>query len=275
MCGGAVLPVVRSQVEGRRIAAAVAVLLLAALVLGFAYSGSPDVVADGVTVSGQDVGGLSAAGAQTKLDARAHALATEPVVFTGAGRRWSIAPAQLAVRGDWGAASAAAVGRGTARCRSGASSARSWASAPTSSRPARADGAALERQLRVIAKQVDVDGREAAIVLGNGQPAVIPGEASRKLDAAAAGKAIVAALAALEREGPVALPIKTTPPAGQDALAAVAQQVRIALGSRDPRLQGRAPHGLPEQIASFLELPHDGESEPGSAARMPRNTSTT
>ena len=33
-------------------------------------------------------------------------------MFTGAGRRWSIAPAQLAVRGDWGAASVAAVDRG-------------------------------------------------------------------------------------------------------------------------------------------------------------------
>ena len=96
----------------KTIAAFVGVLLLAVLVVGFAYSGSPDVVADGVTVSGQDVGGLSAAEAQAKLDARAHALATEPVVFTGAGRRWSIAPAQLAVRGDWGAASVAAVDRG-------------------------------------------------------------------------------------------------------------------------------------------------------------------
>ena len=72
----------------KTLAAAVGVFLLAVLVLGFAYSGSPDVVADGVTVSGQDVGGLSAAEAQAKLDARAHALATEPVVFTGAGRRW-------------------------------------------------------------------------------------------------------------------------------------------------------------------------------------------
>jgi hypothetical protein len=65
----------------------VGVLLLALLAAGFAYSGSPDVVADGVTVSGQDVGGLSAAEAETKLSARAHTLSTEPVVFTGAGRK--------------------------------------------------------------------------------------------------------------------------------------------------------------------------------------------
>ena len=117
---------------------------------------------------------------------------------------------------------------------------------------------------RVIAKQVDVDGREAAIVLRNGQPVVIPGEASRKLDAAAAGKAIVAALAALEREEPVALPIKTTPPAvGQDALAAVAQQVRIALSGpvilaykgvhlRSP--QSRSPRSWSCRTASELRI---------------------
>jgi vancomycin resistance protein YoaR len=248
----------------KTIAAAVGVLLLAVLVVGFAYSGSPDVVADGVTVSGQDVGGLSAAEAQGKLGARAHALATEPVVFTGAGRRWSIAPAQLAVRGDWGAASVAAVDRGdgTVPFR-GLKRLELRLFGSDVDPTARADGAALERQLRVIAKQVDVDGREAAIVLRNGQPVVIPGEASRSLDTAAAGKAIVAALAALEREGPVALPIKITPPAvGEDALAAVAQQVRIALsGPVVFAYKGVHLTVSPEQIASFLELPNDGQSE--------------
>ncbi len=248
----------------KTIVAGVGVLLLAVLVVGFAYSGSPDVVADGVTVSGQDVGGLSAAEAQAKLDARAHALATEPVVFTGAGRRWSIAPAQLAVRGDWGAASVEALDRGdgTAPFRGlQRLELRLFGSdvGPT----ARADEAALERQLRVISKQVGVDGREAAIVLRNGEPVVIPGEATRSLDADAAAKTMVAALAALEREGPVALPIKITPPAvGEDALAAVAQQVRIAL-SGPVILAYKGVHLTvsPEQIASFLELPHDGQSE--------------
>ena len=73
--------------------AVIGVLLIGVLLLGFAYSGSADKVADGVTVSGQDVRGLSAAEAQSKLAARAHTLYTEQVVFTGAGRRWSIAPA--------------------------------------------------------------------------------------------------------------------------------------------------------------------------------------
>src|SRR4029079_8097944 len=178
----------------KTIVALVGVLLLAALVVGFAYSGSPDVVAAGVTVSGQDVGGLSASEAEAKLDARAHALATAPVVFTGAGRRWSIAPAQLAVRGDWSAASARAIDRGdrTVPVR-GLQRLEVLLLGSGVEPTARADQAALERQLRVIAEQVNVDGREAAIVLRNGQPVVIPGEASRSLSTDAAGDTMVAA----------------------------------------------------------------------------------
>src|SRR5215217_8576573 len=148
----------------KTIAAFVGVLLLAVLVVGFAYSGSPDVVAEGVTVSGQDVGGLSAAEPRARLDARAHALATEPVVFTGAGRRWSIAPAQLAVRGDWTAASTEAVDRGDGTVPFRGLRRLELRLLGSDVVPtARADEAALERQLRVIAKQVDVHGREAAI----------------------------------------------------------------------------------------------------------------
>jgi vancomycin resistance protein YoaR len=248
----------------KAVLAVVGVLFLGVVVLGFAYSGSADRVAGGVTVSGQDVGGLSATQAQAKLAARAHTLYTEQVVFTGAGRRWSIAPAQLAVRGDWKAAAAEALDRGdgTAPLRGFQRlGLRLFGSdvAP----PATADRGALDRQLRVIAKQVDVDGREAAIVLRDGQPVVIPGEPSRSLESEPAADTMVSALAALDRQGPVALPIKVTPPAvGRDALAAVAQQVRTALSGpvifayKDVHLTV-----TPEQIASFLELPHDGQRE--------------
>ena len=246
----------------KTIGAVLGVLLLSVVLFGFAYAGNPEVVAEGITVSGQDVGGLSAPEARAKLDARAHALATEPVVFTGAGRRWSIAPAQLAVRGDWTGASAEALDRGdgTVPLR-GLKRLQLRLFGSAIEPAARADSAALERQLRVIAKQVEVDGREAAIVLRNGQPVVIPGEATRNLETESAGATIVAALASLQREGPVALPIKTTPPAvGQDALQAVAQQVRVALsGPVTFVYQGVHLTVTPDQMASFLELPHDGE----------------
>jgi vancomycin resistance protein YoaR len=246
------------------ILAAVGVLLLGVIAVGFAYSGSANRVADGVTVSGQDVGGFSAAEAAAKLSARAHGLGTEPVVFTGAGRRWSIAPVQLAVRGDWEGAATEALerGDGTVPIR-GLKRLELRLFGAEIEPSASADQAALDRQLRVIAKQVEVDGREAAIVLRNDEPVVIPGEASRALETDAAAETMVSALAALERPGPVALPIKITPPAvGKEALAAVAQQVRTALsGPVIFAYKGVHLTVTPEQIASFLELPHDGQRE--------------
>jgi vancomycin resistance protein YoaR len=246
--------------------AVIGVLLLGVLLLGFAYSGSADKVADGVTVSGQDVSGLSAAEAQSKLAARAHTLYTEQVVFTGAGRRWSIAPAQLAVEADWNAAAAEALDRadGPVPIR-GFERLKLRFFGSDVEPPATADQGALDRQLQVIAKQVGVEGREAAIVLRNGRPVVKPGEPSRSLETEAAANTMVSALAALERPGPVALPIKVTPPeVGRDALAAVAQQVRTALSGpvifayKDVHLTV-----TPEQIASFLALPRNGERELG------------
>src|SRR5436190_6920683 len=107
---GGRLAVVRRA--GKIALAVLAVVVVAVLAIGFAYAGSPDVVADGVKVSGVGIGGLDAQQADSRLSARAQALAAQPVVFAGAGRRWSIAPAQLAVRGDWEAAAQTALGRG-------------------------------------------------------------------------------------------------------------------------------------------------------------------
>ena len=250
----------------KAVLAVIGVLLLGVLLLGLVYSGSADKVADGVTVSGQDVSGLSAAEAQSKLAARAHTLYTEQVVFTGAGRRWSIAPAQLAVEADWNAAAAEALDRadGPVPIR-GFERLKLRFFGSDVEPPATADQGALDRQLQVVAKQVEVEGREAAIVLRNGRPVVKPGEPSRSLETQAAANTMVSALAALERPGPVALPIKVTPPeVGRDALAAVTQQVRTALSGpvifayKDVHLTV-----TPEQIASFLALPRNGERELG------------
>ncbi|MEO8290664.1 MAG: VanW family protein [Gaiellaceae bacterium] len=238
--------------------------MLAIFALGFAYAGSADRIADGVTVSGVDVGGLSAAEAEQKLSARARALASQPVVFTGAGRRWSIAPAQLAVRVDWGAAAASALDRGDGAVPlRGLERLRLRLLGADVPPPARADQLALERQLRAIAKQVDVAGREAAIVLRNREPVVVPGEAGRRLDRAAGATTILGALAALERSGPVELPIRVQPPkVGRDALAPVAAQVRTALSAPVHFVYKGVHLSIsPNRIARFLQLPEDGSRE--------------
>ncbi len=259
-------PVALVRRRWKAFGAVAALALLGVLAVGFAYAGSPDVVADGVKVSGVDVGGLDAQRAEATLSARAHALSTQPVVFIGAGRKWSIAPAQLAVKGDWDGASRAALERGDGPLPlRGLERLRLRLFGAEIQPTAQADEGALGRQLRVIAKQVNVRNREAAIVLRDDEPVVVPGEAGRSLNTEEASATMVAALVSLERGGEVALPVEVTPPSvDRAALAPVLQQVRTAL-SAPVAFAYRGVHlsVTPDQMASFLELPNGGSRSLG------------
>ncbi|HYY34009.1 MAG TPA: VanW family protein, partial [Gaiellaceae bacterium] len=237
-------------------------LVLGLLAVGFAFAGSTDRIAAGVTISGENVGGLTADAAQKKLAARAHSLAAVPVPFTAGGRRWPIAPAQIALRGDWASAVQEALDegdgsvplRGLQRVRLRLFGADVHPNADYEERT-------LEKRLDSIARAVDVRGREAAIVLRNGQPVVVPGEAGRKLDREQAARTIVAALVGFER-APVPLPvIVDRPKVTRDALRPVAAQVRTALSAPVTFVYKGVHWSVsPKQIASFLLLPQEGLS---------------
>ena len=83
------------------VAAGVAVFLLG---VGFGFAGSADRLADGVTIAGIDVGGLSPGAAKAMLAERAEHDANTPVRFTAGGRSWQIRPNELGVEEDWNAA---------------------------------------------------------------------------------------------------------------------------------------------------------------------------
>ena len=69
----------------------VVVAVVAALV-GVFYAGSPERLAEGVTIAGVDVGGLTADKAVATLEARAETLSDRPVVFTAGPDRFPIKP---------------------------------------------------------------------------------------------------------------------------------------------------------------------------------------
>jgi vancomycin resistance protein YoaR len=245
--------------------AAAGALVIALLAVGVVFAGSADRIAAGVTVAGLNVGGLEAQQAEQKLAARARRLAAVPIAFKAGGRTWPIAPAQIALRVDWAAAvrhgldegSGAIPLRGLKRVRLRLLGANVE---PTASYEERT----LDRRLDSIARAVDVRGREAAIVMRNGQPVVVPGEAGRKIDREAATGTIVGALSGFERS-PVALPVVIDRPAvTRDALAPVAEQVRLAL-SAPVRFVYKGVHWSvsPAQIATFLKLPTEGQRELG------------
>jgi vancomycin resistance protein YoaR len=247
---------------GAKIAlAVVGALLVALLVVGIVFAGSADRIAGGISVAGLDVEGLDADEAEHKLAARAQELAAVPVQFQAGGRDWPIAPAQLALRGEWEAAVGQALdeGDGPVPLR-GLQRLRLRFFEKDVQAGARYEEETLAARLRTIARAVKVKGRQAALVLRDGEPVVVPGEAGRELDIEVAEQTIVQALTRFERE-PVALPVVVEPPTvTRDALETVAQQVRIAL-SAPVTFEYRGVHWSvsPTQIASFLRLPQNGE----------------
>jgi vancomycin resistance protein YoaR len=253
----------------RRIAkialAAIVLLALGLLAVGFVFAGSSDRIAAGVTIAGVNAGGLTADQAQRKLSARADRLAAVPVAFEAGGRRWPIAPAQIALKGDWAAAVQDALDEGDGSIPLRGLQRVRLRLFGTDLQPAASyEEKTLDKRLAAIARAVDVRGREAALVLKKGEPVVVPGEAGRKLDRDAATRTIVGALVGFQRER-VALPVKMDrPKVTRDALQRVAAQVRTAL-SAPVQFAYKGVHWSvsPAQIAGFLQLPQEGSSELG------------
>ena len=253
-------------------AAVLLALLVGLLAVGVVFAGSANEVADGVTVAGADVSGLDEKRAENQLSAQAQRLEAVPVPFKAGGKTWPIAPQQIALRADWATAVRAALDegdgpiplRGLKRVQLRLFGADV---APTATYESRT----LEKRLASIARAVDDPGRQAALVLRNGQPVVVPGEAARRLDRDAAERTIVSALSGFRR-APVELPVVVDPPdVTQATLARVAAQVRTALSAPVGFVYKGVRWSLPpEQIATFLKLPQDGETSlsiGGPAAR--------
>ena len=81
--------------------------------LGLVFAGSPTKIASGVRIDGVDVGGLEATRRPQAARGAARPRSPQrPVVFTAAGKRFPIRPAELGVEPDWKAAIDAAQRQG-------------------------------------------------------------------------------------------------------------------------------------------------------------------
>jgi vancomycin resistance protein YoaR len=237
-------------------------LVALALVAGFVFAGSADRIAAGVTVSGLKVGGLTAEEAQAKLETTAERYAGVPVVFAAGDKQYPVRPAALDVEADWAAAAAAAVERGDAPLPLRGVQ-RVWLRLAGAEIEPTAEvfEAALNDRVRRIAAAVDRPAREASLTLNGMEPEIVPGQAGRSVDQAAAATVMLAALAGFDRSAqplPVAV---DAPEVTSDTLAPVAKQLRVVL-SAPVRLtyNGAGFTFTPEQMARMLSLPASGES---------------
>jgi vancomycin resistance protein YoaR len=250
-----------SRIAVRRAVLAIGILVLVAGGAATLFAGSPTRLPAGTTVGGLDVGGLGRDAATAALERRSDALAHDPVEFVAAGRTFSLRASQLGVRPAWAAAvrQAAASTNGFAPVR-GLKRVR-----------ARIFGEDVEPRVDVfpsvlrytvgrIAAAVDRPAVDASVARHGLSFVTIPPRPGVRLDKARASATIVAALASLERDGPVRLPIaRTEPRVVEDDLATALTRAQTAVSGPVTLTVGPTRFRLPRwKIAQLLDLPEGG-----------------
>ena len=246
------------------LAALVAILVALIGLIGLAFAGSTARIADGVTIAGVEVGGLSPQEAQTLLERRFEQVAREPVVFTAGDDRFPIKATTLGVEADWAAAleTAAREGEGFGPVRGFRRLQARFFGAEILP-PVQAYEAALDFKVASLAGLIDRKHVEAELVRRGLGIEVVAGQSGRKLDRDAAAATVVRALARLDRGLPVALPVRVDPVEVTAAELSVARRQAETALSAPVRLEYEGTRWkLPRwRIAELLTLPASGATE--------------
>jgi vancomycin resistance protein YoaR len=258
------------------VSAALVAILVA--LIGLAFAGSTARIADGVTIAGVEVGGLTASQARALLEQRFERVAREPVLFTAGDDRFPIKATTLGVEVDWATAleTASREGEGFGPVR-GFRRLQARFFGEEISPPVQAYTGALEFKVASLAGVIDRKHVEAELVRRGLGIEVVPGQSGRKLDRDAAAATIVRGLARLDRGLPVALPVRVD---GVEVTAAdltVARRQAVTALSAPVRLEYEGTRWkLPRwRIAELLTLPAAGAtgltiSGPGAEAWFAR-----
>ncbi len=245
----------------RRVVLTVGVLALLGIVAATLLAGSPRQLAAGTTVGGLDVGGMAPAAATATLESRSAGLSHAPVQFVAGGRTFSVTASQLGLRPDWAAAvrSAGDAGRGFGPVRG---LKRLQVRIFGSDVDPRVDvyPSAVRYTVDRIAAAVDRPAVDAALARRGLAIVTSPARPGVRLDRGRASAAIVAALASLERSGPVRLPVvRAEPKITAEQLAAATADARTALSAPVTLSVGPTRFRLARwRIAQLLDLPNGG-----------------
>ncbi|TML39067.1 MAG: hypothetical protein E6G25_08695 [Actinobacteria bacterium] len=246
-----------TRVRVQRGALAFLLLAVTGSVFGLAFAGSPGRIAAGVRIDGIDVGGMRPAAAERLLERRARKFGRVPVIFVAGERRWRVTPEQLGVNADWHAVVQLARRQGD-----GFGPLRGFRRigvrvfgaqfAP----PTRVYEAAIAFEINRFARALYRPHRDPQLRLKGLEPIVIAGSPGRRLERAAAARVVVAALAGFARH-PVALPVRSDPPAvSTGELVAAAARIRVALSAPvQLRWQAATWTITPWQLRAMLAMP--------------------
>jgi vancomycin resistance protein YoaR len=251
------------RVFWQRTAILAAIAALAAIVLGLAFAGSPSRLAGGVRIAGVEVGGKTPEQAERILEAKAEALAADPVTFRAGRHVWRLEPRRLGIQVDWAAAVDAVrrQGQGFGPLRGFRRLDLRFFGADIAP-PTQVYDAALRYWLDRIERTVNSPHRDASIVLRGRTPSIVPSRTGQVLDRSAATATLVRGLASLSRE-PVGLPVRVdSPKVKAGDLTVAAAQVRTALSAPVHLTLGATRWNLrPARIAALLQLPADGRRD--------------
>lgn len=170
-----------------------------------------DVIAEGVTVAGIDVGGLKAAEARSRLHRRYEQRLRRPVVASFHGQRFTLSAAAAHVKVDVDAA----VDQAIERSRDGSIFTRTWRSATGGHVDAnvkprvRYSRAAVGELVGHVQRSLDQTPRDASISFTSESIAKVPEHAGRKVDAAALTDSLRTALQRPAARHRVAVPVET------------------------------------------------------------------
>lgn len=166
----------------------VVVVLLAGAGAVYAYDhGHRNVIADGITVAGIDVGGLKAAEARSKLHRRYERRLRRPVVVSFHGQRFTLSPADAHVKVDIDAA----VDHALERSQDGSIFTRTWRSATgghvdASIKPqVRYSRAAVAELVDRVQHSLDQAPRDASLSFASDSITKVPERTGREVDTAA------------------------------------------------------------------------------------------
>jgi vancomycin resistance protein YoaR len=245
------------------LALAAGVLAVVGVLLGLAFAGSPQELAEGTEVAGVDVGGLTQQAAVERLTSLFAEVEAVPVALVAGDSRFSFAANQLGVHPDWRGAVAAAAreGDGFGPLRGFRRIHTRFFGAEIFPRVAVSDSA-LQFALDRIEEETNRPARSAALVRRGLRIEVVPDRRGSELEREAAARLVVRTLGSLERgDTATALPVAVAMPAvTAEALAPVARRARRAL-SAPVTLRGekRSWRLSRSRIAEILALPRDGE----------------
>ena len=246
------------------LAFAAGTVVLVGTLLGLAFAGSRQVLAEGTRVAGVDVGGLTERQAVLALEKRFSRVSADPVTFAAGDESFKFAANQLGVEPDWAAAVAAARrgGDGFGPIRGFRRLHTRFFGAEVLPRLAVSDSA-LEFALDRIAGRVEREPRSAALVRRGLRIETVRDRPGARLEREVAARSVVRALGSLERAGGLVTltVVVAEPPVTAKELAPVAQRARIALSGPVFLRGANRSFRLPRwRIARLVTLPSDGKS---------------